>query len=143
MVLEADYDWVVDMVARQEGFSRTIYICPTGNPTIGYGFNLVSGMSKDEARVLLIHRLDIIEKTLLKKYSWFKALDISRRGVLMDMAYQLGIDGLGKFKNMIKAIEKEDYKLAAKEMLSSIWAEQTPNRAKELAELMVSVDKNN
>jgi lysozyme len=36
-------------------------------------------------------------------------------------------------------LKERDYKKAADEMLDSRWAKQTPNRAKELAEIMRSL----
>ena len=56
--------------------------------------------------------------------------------VLCEMIYQMGFSGVSKFKNMIKALQNRDYKLASIEMLDSRWAKQTPNRAKELSDRM-------
>jgi|TARA_R100000093_G_C1942585_1_gene72800 lysozyme len=56
--------------------------------------------------------------------------------VLCEMIYQMGFSGVSKFKNMIKALQNRDYKLASIEMLDSRWAKQTPNRAKELSDHM-------
>ena len=60
----------------------------------------------------------------------------SRQEVLFNMAYQLGVNGLLKFKNMWSAIEARDYNKAADEMLDSRWYTQTPNRAKKLSDIM-------
>ena len=56
--------------------------------------------------------------------------------VLCEMIYQMGFSGVSKFKNMIKALQNRNYKLASVEMLDSRWAKQTPNRAKELSDHM-------
>lgn len=37
------------------------------------------------------------------------------------MAYNMGLPNLLKFKNMIEALKKADYKEASKEMLMSKW----------------------
>jgi lysozyme len=52
------------------------------------------------------------------------------------MAFNLGISGLLKFKKTLKLIEEGNYKLAAKEMLKSKWANQVKNRAKHLSIMM-------
>jgi len=52
------------------------------------------------------------------------------------MAYNLGLGGLNKFQNMIKAIDDGDYSKAASEMLASRWASQVGDRAERLAKLM-------
>ena len=51
------------------------------------------------------------------------------------MYYQLG-NGLFKFVKTLHYIEYGKYRSAAIEMLDSLWAKQTPNRAKELSEEM-------
>ena len=48
----------------------------------------------------------------------------------------MGAAGVKKFEYTIEHIEAGDYDKAAKEMLNSEWAKQTPNRAKALAERM-------
>ena len=56
--------------------------------------------------------------------------------VVAAMCFQLGRDGTRKFHKMIKAINDRDYVLAAKEMLDSKWAKETPRRAHAMASLM-------
>ena len=55
-------------------------------------------------------------------------------GVVANMAYQMGTNGVEKFHNMFNAIRTQNYDQAASAMLNSLWAAQTPNRASELAE---------
>ena len=45
------------------------------------------------------------------------------------MVYQLGLNGVSKCKKMLKALEREEYNKESAEMLDSLWAKQTPNRA--------------
>ena len=52
------------------------------------------------------------------------------------MIFQMGANGVSKFKNMLLALRNKSYTVAAKEMLDSRWAKQTPNRAKELSSRM-------
>jgi len=66
----------------------------------------------------------------------FTRLDDARKAVLLNMSFQLGITGLLKFKNTLAKIEAGDYQGAADNMLKSLWARQTPNRANRLAEQM-------
>jgi hypothetical protein len=40
---------------------------------------------------------------------------------------------------MLEAIKNKTYKIASTEMLDSVWARQTSNRASSLAELMRSI----
>ena len=48
----------------------------------------------------------------------------------------MGPAGVGKFKNMLLALQNQSYAEAAAEMLDSRWAKQTPNRAKKLSSQM-------
>jgi len=50
--------------------------------------------------------------------------------------FQLGKTGVSKFKNMWKCLSELNYVGASYEMLDSLWAKQTPNRAKKLSGLM-------
>ena len=65
-------------------------------------------------------------------------LDEARTAVLVSMAYQMGVAGLAQFKNTLSLIEHKHFDDAAKAMLDSKWAKQTPNRAKRHAEQMRS-----
>ena len=56
----------------------------------------------------------------------------------MNMAYQMGVPGLLRFKKMLSALEAGDWKTAEKEALDSLWARQTPRRAREVASLLLS-----
>ena len=50
--------------------------------------------------------------------------------------FQMGVDGLLGFKNTLAMIQSGRYSDAAKGMLSSLWAKQTPARAKRMSEQM-------
>lgn len=122
---------------EEEGMKLKPYRCPAGKLTIGVGRNLEDkGLSNEEALFLLQN--DIIEavKELKKAFLFFDSLNETRQIVLIDMCFNLGINGLKKFKKMIKALENQDFSLASKEMLSSYWAKQVGARARSLALLM-------
>ncbi len=52
------------------------------------------------------------------------------------MAFQLGTAGLLGFTNTLQLVQAGKYAEAGAAMLQSKWAQQTPNRAKRLAEQM-------
>ena len=74
----------------------------------------------------------------LHKFGLLSVDNDARRSVLINMAFQLGVSGLMKFKRFIAAYRAGDFVTASKEMLDSRWAMQTPNRAKELSEQMLT-----
>ena len=61
-----------------------------------------------------------------------------RQAVLLSMAFQMGIWGLLGFKRMLRALRREEFQVAAAEMLDSKWARQTRGRAGRLANAMRS-----
>lgn len=128
---------LIEMLKRHEGFRQFPYKCPAGKLTIGYGTNLENrGVSEEEAEYLLLNDLERLTKILRERIpSWHK-LSIVRRDVLVDMAYNLGINGLFSFKKMFMYLGMDDYNKAGDEMMHSKWAMQVGKRALELAELM-------
>jgi lysozyme len=120
---------LVEDIKQEEGFKGTVYKCTEGFDTIGFGTRLP--LSKEESELILEYRLKIMKSQLT---GYLYNLDIKQEAwdILFNMAYQLGVRGVLNFKKMIKALEKQDYKTASKEGLDSLWAKQTPNRAKRL-----------
>jgi len=124
-------------VARHEGYRKYMYKCPAGKTTIGYGTNLDAGLPEDEARMLLSVRLIKLADELSVRIPWWGGLSEVRQDVLINMAYQMGVEGLMGFKNALAAMGREDWATAEAEMLDSKWARSdSPNRAKELAMIM-------
>ena len=113
-----------------------IYRDHLGNDTIGYGTLLKAGISEGQAKALMLVHLSELEAELLLRLEFYEDLNESRQAVLMSMAYQMGLAGLQNFKMMIRVARAQDWDNAAREMLESLWAEQTPNRADELARMM-------
>lgn len=48
----------------------------------------------------------------------------------------IGIEGLIAFRQMLDAISGADFSVASDNILNSLWAKQTPERAKRHAEVM-------
>lgn len=75
-------------------------------------------------------------EAVAKALPWTDKLDEARKGVLLNMSFQLGLGGLLGFKNTLEQVKLGNYAKAAEMMLTSKWAEQTPARAKRLAKQM-------
>ena len=124
-----------------EGKKNTVYKDHLGFYTIGVG-RLVdprkpgAGLREDEISYLLNNDIDDRLNALHAHLPWFQDLDDARKGVLLNMAFQLGVWGLLQFKNTLKTIAAGDYEKAAEEMLMSKWAKQTPERAQRMSEQM-------
>ena len=123
-------------IKRHEGYSKKVYKDSLGYDTIGIGF-LVSSLELDEdvCDTILERRLIKNEKVLQRKLTFYRELPHDVKNILQNMYYQLG-NGLFKFVKTLHYIENHKFSAAAIEMLDSLWAKQTPNRAKELSEEM-------
>jgi lysozyme len=124
-----------------EGVRACVYKDHLGFDTIGVGRLVDSrkpgaGLRPMEIDYLLRNDIDDRIDALMRKLPWFQNLDDARRGALLNMSFQMGVDGLLKFKNTLKLIEDGEYAKAADAMLQSLWAKQTPERAKRLSEQM-------
>ena len=118
---------------RDEGVRLKLYMDSLGVPTIGVGRNLRDrGISLSEADALLDN--DIREAlTLAERLPWVLDLDEARRGVLYNMAFNLGVQGVLGFTKTLALIHDRRYAEAAAEMLRSDWAKQVGARAERLS----------
>ena len=126
---------LINQIKQDKGLRLFPYRCPAGKLTIGFGRNLEDrGISGLEAEALLQADIVTVKHALEKRLGEvYKTLDASRQSVLIQMGFQLGIEGMLAFKKMIQALKAKDYETASAEMLDSKWAKQTPGRAKRLA----------
>lgn len=143
-----EFDIACDLIEESEGFRSKVYRCTANKLTQGFGRNLeahplspkekaelVNGeVSEEVARRWLREELIPIEVKLedTKAYSLCNEV---RRAVLLDMAYNMGIAGLGNFKKMWEYILKGYWVEASREMKDSAWYTQVGIRGKRNVEL--------
>ena len=122
-------------IKKHEGFKSTVYQCTEGYETIGYGFAIKDlYLDEDIAELILMRKIQKLLERIIAAFSWFENSPKEVKFVVTNMCYQLGLRGFSKFKQTIYYLETEQYEEASLEMLDSLWAKQTPNRAKELSE---------
>ncbi len=153
---------LVAELTRDEGLRLTTYRCTAAKLTIGIGRNLDDvGISGSEARLFgcdtpaqaLAHvkrhgvtkrqaeslfANDIVgcERDLDRRLPWWRSLDDVRERVLLNMCFNLGINGLVGFRNTLRMVERREYEDAAANMLKSLWARQVGARAQRLSAMM-------
>lgn len=131
----------VERIKKHEGLRLKPYRCTAGKLTIGYGRNIEdNGITEAEASFLLGNDIQACEKDCSRALPWLKKLDETRRGVIVELCFNMGLKKLQGFKKMLVACECGDYNTAAAEMLNSLWARQVGERAKTLAEIMKGKD---
>ena len=148
----------VNKLIAHEGLRLQVYQDTLGIDTIGIGRNLEDrgiteeeldwmdmpsmdavyehGISEADAMYLAQNDVQIVEEELLRAHPCVEDLDAVRQLVVMDMAFNMGVPRLCKFKKMWNAIHENKFDVAAKEMLDSRWATQVKSRAVKLSNAM-------
>lgn len=133
---------LVRQLKGDEGVIPHAYQDHLGYWTIGVG-RLIDGrkgggLRSEEISFLLNNDIDDRIEALTRRLPWFQNLDDARKGVLLNMSFQMGVEGLLGFENTLALIRDGKYENAAHAMLQSKWARQTPERAQRMAEQMRS-----
>lgn len=139
-----DRDVLLSELVRDEAIRLKPYRCSAGKLTIGIGRNLDDkGITEREARYLAENDVDEVVAELDRRVPWWSGLTDARQRVLVNMAFNLGVQGLLGFKNTLALVKAGAYAAAAEAMLDSLWARQVgvgteaqPGRARRLANLM-------
>ena len=131
---------LIDSIKQHEGYVGIVYKDSLGIDTIGYGFAIKDlDLDEDLAEEILLRKLEKLVKRVRDKFDWLDDVPHEVQGVLVNMAYQMGLSGVCKFKRALKYMEHQNWERAADEMLMSRWHKQTPNRAKELSNIIRSL----
>lgn len=132
-----DRQKLIQQLRRHEGERLKPYRCTAGKLTIGVGRNLDDrGITAEESAYLLSNDIDRVWTELKTRLPWVTGLSDVRQRVLLDMAFNLGIDGLLKFRNTLATIQAGNYQKAGEMMLDSLWAKQVGMRAQRLSRMM-------
>lgn len=126
---------------RQDKFYP--YVDTEGYATVGYGHKILdserekckNGISAIDADLLLAWDIDRTIKDVKTL-----GLDLPKdwQDFLVIMAFQLGLGGVKKFKKMIAALHRKDWKEAIIQAKDSLWYRQTPNRVKDMIYQLVN-----
>jgi lysozyme len=134
-----NYEQLKRQLIGHEGLKLKPYKCTSDKLTIGVGRNLeAKGISEDEALFMLDNDIVYFEEQLRVRLPSFRDITPCRQAVLVNMAFNLGVNGLLNFKKMLNALENEDFTEASAQLLNSRYAVQVGNRAHELAEQLQS-----
>ena len=138
-------DLAVEALKTDEGFRPVCYDDKTGqaiktfsggNITVGYGLNLSVGMSEEDAMMLLRTHVIRLNQQINEACPDLGTLPDSKKAVLLNIGYNVGIHGLLGFHHMVSALDAFDYAKAADEILDSDAARKLPARYSRLAEEM-------
>ena len=128
---------VEQRIKRYEGLRLAPYVDSTGNPTVGYGHR-IGPITLQHAEALFSADFAAAHRAArrMERRHGIVALSDVRFDVLIEMAFNLGEQGLQGFVKMWAALRKSHYQTAAAEILDSKAARQEPDRYTELATIM-------
>jgi lysozyme len=86
------------------------------------------GLSDEETYYLLNNDRIETERELDKRLPWWRDLSDTRQRAVLNMAFNLGTDGLLGFRKMLGALEAGDFEKASAEAIDSKWAGQVGQR---------------
>ena len=139
------YEELKEQIKEHEGFVPRTYKDSLGKKTIGFGHLCVEPEQWDDDKEYTREELERVfdkdfDEALKNAESLIgeRSINFIAKQVIIEMVFQLGIGGVGKFKKMWLALDSEDYGEASFQMMDSLWAKQTPNRAEKLSQKMRS-----
>lgn len=150
-----DNESLFDRIIRHEGFCSFPKPDAKGMYEIGYGHDITedqaqhsyaTGITAAEAYDILEQDIASIKTECGRTMPWLLGLDDCRQSVIYEMVYQLGLQGVLDFHQMIVAVREQDWQRAADNMLwnnvpnntvPTSWHTETPSRCEELAGLML------
>lgn len=111
--------------------------------TIGVGFLIDKEKGGRIPDAVIDFWLDYLvqqrEDALDRYLPWWRSLSDARQRALIQMSYQLGVDGLLGFPKMLGALQSGDWREAYRQALDSKWAKvDTPERAQRVAALFLT-----
>lgn len=132
---------------KHEGYKDEIYLCTESIPTFGIGhaikptdpeytWPMGTPIEKERIENAFLEDVGIAIADCEALFEDVYSHPDKVVRVLVNMAFNLGRTRLGRFRNMIAAVNNKDYKKAANEMVDSRWYNQVGNRSIELENWM-------
>jgi GH24 family phage-related lysozyme (muramidase) len=150
-------------VVAEEGIRNKVYRDSVGIKTVGIGFNMEQGnakaiwarakipesfdrvfngqqeLSNESAQKLFDFTHKASSRAARKIVPFYKDLSKNQQAALNSMVFQLGSEGTRKFRNTLSNLKKGNGIGVENGIINSLWARQTPARAKRTA-LMLAYD---
>lgn len=115
----------LDLIKRFEGFSRTVYFCPAGYLTIGYGHvvkddeDFSVGIDEAQAEELLRQDAQIAERSVLRLIN--VPLTDGQFDALVSFTYNLGGGALQR-STLRRKINREEHAEVPEQFMRWVWA---------------------
>ena len=150
----SELDYIKTRIKREEGYKLLPYtleyetdrgkVVKENFQTGGYGHQIKKGETHAHFTYTRDYWERVFEKDFEKAHNGaLKLLGDNINpvavGIVTEMVYQMGYEGVSKFQETLKLINNENYYAASDEMLDSNWAHQTPERALRLSKIMRNI----
>ena len=114
----------IDLIKRFEGFSSTVYICPAGYPTIGYGHlvrdhETFEEISQEEAEALLRIDVESAERAVLRLIK--VPLTDGQFDALVSFTYNLGSGAL-QCSTLRRKVNRQAHSEVPTQLVRWVWA---------------------
>ena len=117
----------IDLIKQFEGFSPTIYICPAGYPTIGYGHvvktqereQFAGGITTEQAEALLRKDVQTAERAVLRLIT--VPLTDGQFDAVVSFTFNLGAGALQR-STLRRKVNRGDHAAVPAEFRQWVWA---------------------
>lgn len=114
----------LNLIKKYEGFSSTIYICPAGYPTIGYGHLVRTGehfatLTEEEADQLLRQDVESAESAVCRLIS--TPLTDGQFNALVSFTFNLGAGALQR-STLRRKVNREAHQEVPEQLMRWVWA---------------------
>jgi lysozyme len=117
----------LDLIKQFEGFSSTVYICPAGYPTIGYGHvvkpqereQFAGGITTEQAETLLRQDVQTAERGVLRLIT--VPLTDGQFDALVSFTFNLGAGALQR-STLRRKVNRGDHANVPAEFRKWVWA---------------------
>lgn len=137
-------------IIAEEGEKLKVYRDTEGFLTVGIGHKIIRGdleyqkaighpITKRRSTELFERDTKRTLEELDRRIPWLKTQPPEIIRAIANMAFQMGVAGVLKFHKMLEKIHDKNYEAAYTEGLRSIWARQTPARARRVMTMIRNV----
>jgi lysozyme len=139
------------MLEHDEGKKLIVYRCTQGFKTVGIGHNLDASsaldilnrhlnvgdkITQEECSRLFKRDIANVYAGIKRNMPYFDGLQDKYKPVIVNMIFQMGINGVLKFVRTLQAMRDDKPELATVGIRSSKYHEQTPERSERMIKLI-------
>lgn len=109
-----------------------------GNPTIGIGYNLDTGIDQDVIDLLYSKAVERAGRSMIASFPWFAELSEVRQRALLNMCFNLGPTSMAAFAPTWEHLRRGDWAAVGSHLRASLWHMQVGARAERIVFMLVN-----